>query len=80
MKSQDYKTPTAEIFVKAWVAAHRRGETVLEVADQLGIPVQRVHTRAYTLRKKGVKLPNLKPTGGRGYRLDIDKLNKIVGS
>lgn len=62
-----------EDFVKAWMAAFRRGENQTWLAKQLNMSRAGVSNRGDRLRMKGVDLPKL-----NAHRLDVGVLNQII--
>lgn len=66
-------------FVEKWVEAIRLGRNARWVADELRIGHNYTLNKAQTLRRRGVKLPNMR--GGR-YSITPDHvsdLNNLIG-
>lgn len=47
-------------FISAYNAAVKTGMTAEQLADQLGVPVNVVHSRSFYLRDGGLRLPKLR--------------------
>lgn len=72
---------SAETFVKAVLAAAADGTGHEGVAKATGIKRSSVATRMSNLRKAGVKLPSFpRGGGGGGKKLDVSKLNALIGN
>jgi hypothetical protein len=63
-----------EAFVAAWTAS----ETTAEVATRLSMPRSLVLARAWTYRKRGVKLKTLMRFNTR--KLDLNRLNELAAA
>ena len=66
---------SAEDFVNIWQTSESREEVV----DRLGQQMSTVIARSNNLRKAGVNLKKIAPTGARGRKvLDVDGLNALI--
>lgn len=73
---------TPALFVQLYMESHKQGHTLRQFADRIQMPYRRMSARLYQYRKRGVKLPSLRPAchaGGRG-RIDVRALNELVES
>jgi len=72
---------SAADFVKAVMQSVADGSGYAGISEKTGMQQTSVATRISTLRKKGVKIPNMPRSGGGGGRkLDIDALNSLINS
>ena len=66
---------SAEDFIHIWQTSESREEVV----DRLGQQMSTVITRSNNLRKAGVNLKKIAPTGTRGRKvLDVEGLNALI--
>lgn len=65
-------------FVATWLTAINNGENAYWIAEQLRVTKTYVLNKAQTLRKRGVKLPNLKSGNYSISPSHIEELNKII--
>lgn len=63
-------------FVKTYVWAYKNNKTSAEVADKLGMELKQVYAKANTLRKRGVKLQELRKN--LGVYDEVDSLNSYI--
>lgn len=67
-----------ELFVKTWIEAAKQGHNTVWIAEQLQLNQAFVRNRAETLRKRGVKLPNLPRRRSIISEENISVLNKLI--
>lgn len=81
----------AKDFVKAYMLAYRRGQTMVDLGEVIGMSRFAVYQRKKIYQERGVKLPTLRKQTtasrsprnggiGRGNKLDVEELNGIVES
>lgn len=79
----------AEEFVKQYMLAYKEGITQTDLCSRLGMEARALSARKQKYVKAGVRLPKLAikttaqhkpgpPSHGRGKKLDVESLNKIV--
>jgi predicted 3-demethylubiquinone-9 3-methyltransferase (glyoxalase superfamily) len=66
----------AEEFVRLWNEAVEHRETIGWIANKIGCSDQYVHQLAATLRKEGVKLPNIRRTFVE--TVNVQTLNRLI--
>lgn len=68
------------MFVQVYLRSHKAGHTYKQFAERLGVSPKLAYTRAYWLRKRGVRLPKLSTTSGRSRltRSDVMALNRLI--
>jgi len=66
----------AEQFVRLWNEAVENRHSIGWIAQRMGCSDQTVHSMASTLRKQGVKLPNIRRTFVE--TVDVKTLNRII--
>jgi len=72
---------TAREFVEVWLEAHKQNKGRGWVAEQLGMRPGHVSTRAWGLRKRGVRLPSLPSNRGKSggsAPVNPDELNALI--
>ena len=62
-------------FVRTWVEAYDQDRSAKWVANKLGMTRTQVFSKAYNMRKKGVRLPTLTKST---EEFDVDKLNSLI--
>lgn len=67
---------TPEVFVRAYMDAHKKGESLNDLALRLGMKHSSVLAKTGKFRGLGVKLPHLKT----GREIDVERLNAIIES
>lgn len=66
----------AEQFVRLWNEAVENREGISWIANTIGCSDQTVHSMANTLRKQGVRLPNIRRTFVE--TVDVKTLNRLI--
>lgn len=63
-------------FVRLWNEAVENRESIGWIANRMGCSAQTVQMMASSLRKQGVKLPNIRRTFVE--TVDVDTLNRLI--
>lgn len=66
----------AEQFVRLWMEAVEKRESISWIASTIGCSDQTVHIMAGNLRKRGVELPNIRRTFVE--TIDVNKMNALI--
>lgn len=70
---------TPALFVQLYMESHEKGHTLRQFADRINMPYRRMSGRLYQYRKRGVKLPPLRPAARSGREaIDVRALNELV--
>jgi biotin operon repressor len=76
---------TDEEFIQAWLEVEQNGKPQASIAEKFGISRQYVDSHAQHLRKKGVRLPELRRGSQKSkHRPELTpdrvaELNKLIG-